>query len=64
MFFVEPGDSLHIVVEEGTYSFSGPNADNNRFFAELFPRLARHSLGLRGLEGGGLFASSGPVVAG
>ena len=39
MFFVEPGDSLHIVVEEGTYTFSGPNADNNRFFAELFPRL-------------------------
>ena len=39
MFFVEPGDSLHIVVEEGTYTFSGPNADNNRFFVELFPRL-------------------------
>ena len=39
MFFVEPVDSLHIVVEEGTYSFSGPNADNNRFFVELFPRL-------------------------
>ncbi len=39
MFFVEPGDSLHIVVEEGTYSFSGPNADNSRFMAELLPRL-------------------------
>ncbi len=39
MFFVEPGDSLHIVVEEGTYTFSGPNADNNRFFVELLPRL-------------------------
>ena len=39
MFFVEPGDSLHVVVEEGAYSFSGPNADNSRFFAELFPRL-------------------------
>ena len=43
IFFVEPGDSLHIVVEEGffgpSYSFSGPNADNSRFMAELFPRL-------------------------
>ena len=39
MFFVEPGDSLHVVVEEGAYSFSGPNADNNRFFVELLPRL-------------------------
>ena len=39
MFFVEPGDSLHVVVEGGTYSFSGPNADNSRFMAELLPRL-------------------------
>ena len=43
IFFVEPGDSLHIVVEEGffspSYSFSGPNADNSRFLTELFPRL-------------------------
>ena len=43
IFFVEPGDSLHIVVEEGffgpSYSFSGPNADNSRFLAELLPRF-------------------------
>ena len=43
IFFVEPGDSLHVTVEEGffgpSYSFSGPNADNSRFLTELFPRL-------------------------
>ena len=39
IFFIEPGDSLHVVVEEGAYSFSGPNADNSRFMAELLPRL-------------------------
>ena len=50
MFFVEPGDSLHIVVEEGAYSFSGPNADNNRFFAELFPRLRGTRLDYEGLK--------------
>ena len=35
--FVEPGDSLHVIVEEGSgpsYTFSGPNADNSRFIAE------------------------------
>ena len=45
IFFVEPGDSLHIVVEEGVYSFSGPNADNSRFIAELLPRFRSSSLG-------------------
>ena len=50
MFFVEPGDSLHIVVEGGMYSFSGPNADNNRFFAELFPRLRGTRLDYEGLK--------------
>ena len=38
VLFVEPGDSLHVVAEEGlfgaSYSFSGPSADNSRFFAE------------------------------
>ncbi len=38
IFFVEPGDSLHVVIEEGffssSYTFSGPNADNSRFMAE------------------------------
>ena len=52
LFFVEPGDSLHIVVEEGTYSFSGPNADNNRFFAELFPRLRGTRLDYENLKVG------------
>ena len=36
--FVEPGDSLHVIVEEGfsgpSYTFSGSNADNSRFIAE------------------------------
>ena len=45
IFFVEPGDSLHIVVEEGVYSFSGPNADNSRFIAELLPRFRSSRLG-------------------
>ena len=44
IFFVEPGDSLHIVVEEGffgpSYSFSGPNADNSRLIAEFLPRFS------------------------
>ena len=45
LFFVEPGDSLHIVVEEGVCSFSGPNADNSRFMAELLPRFRSSRLG-------------------
>ena len=45
LFFVEPGDSLHIVVEEDVCSFSGPNADNSRFIAELLPRFRSSSLG-------------------
>ena len=36
--FVEPGDSLHVAMEEGffvrSYSFSGSNADNSRFASE------------------------------
>ena len=40
--FVEPGDSLHVVVEEGffvpSYSFSGSNADNSRFTSKWIPR--------------------------
>ena len=41
--FVEPGDSLHVVVEEGffspSYSFSGSNADNSRFTSEWIPQF-------------------------
>ena len=41
--FVEPGDSLHVVAEEGffgpSYSLSGPSVDNSRFFAEWSQRL-------------------------
>ena len=41
--FVEPGDSLHVAVDEGFFSpsvsFSGPKADNSRFIAEWFPRF-------------------------
>ena len=39
--FVEPGDSLHVAMEEDffvrSYSFSGPNADNSRFTSEWLP---------------------------
>ena len=41
--FVEPGDSLHVAVEEGFfgpyYSFSGSNADNSRFTSEWIPQF-------------------------
>ena len=51
--FVEPGDSLHVAVEEGffgsSYSFSGSNADNSRFTSEWIPRLYL-SLEYEGLE--------------
>ena len=54
VFFVEPGDSLHVAVEEGffgpSYSFSGPNADNSRFIAEWFPRFYSFRLDYEDLE--------------
>ena len=50
IFFVEPGDSLHIVVEEGVCSFGGPNADNSRFIAELGLRFRSLRLGYKDLE--------------
>ena len=54
MFFVEPGDSLHVVVEEGfsdsSYSFSGIGADNNRFVAEWMAEFGHPSLDYEGLE--------------
>jgi len=53
-FYVEPGDSLHIVVEEGffgpSYSFSGPGADNNRFVVEWMSEFGPFSLDYEGLE--------------
>ena len=43
IFYVEPGDSLHISVHPGhlytSFRFSGQNADNTRFIAEWFPRF-------------------------
>ncbi len=43
IFYVEPGDSLHISVHPGhlytSLRFSGQNADNSRFIAEWFPRF-------------------------
>ena len=50
LFFVEPGDSLHLVVKEGVCSFSGPNADNSRFMAELGPRFRSLRLDYKDLE--------------
>ena len=54
MFFVEPGDSLHVVVEEGfsdsSYSFSGIGADNNRFAVEWMAEFGRPRLDYEGLE--------------
>ena len=53
-FYVEPGDSLHIVVEEGffgpSYSFSGLGADNNRFVVEWMSAFGPFSLDYEGLE--------------
>ena len=53
-FFVEPGDSLHVAVDEGVFSpsiaFSGPNADNSRFIAEWFPRFYGFRLDYEDLE--------------
>ena len=53
-FFVEPGDSLHVVVEEGfsdsSYSFSGPGADNNRFVVEWMAEFGTPSLDYEDLE--------------
>ena len=53
-FYVEPGDSLHFVVEEGffgpSYSFSGPGADNNRFVVEWKSEFGPFSLDYEGLE--------------
>ena len=52
--FVEPGDSLHVAVEEGffvpSYSFSGSNADNSRFTSEWFPRFQFLHLDYENLE--------------
>ena len=54
MFFVEPGDSLHVVVEKGfsdsSYSFSGIGADNNRFVVEWMAEFGRPRLDYEGLE--------------
>lgn len=53
-FYVEPGDSLHFVVEEGffgsSYSFSGPGADNNRFVVEWMSEFGPFSLDYKALE--------------
>ena len=41
--FVEPGDSLHVAMEEGffvrSYAFSGSNADNSRFTSKWIPQF-------------------------
>ena len=54
MFFVGPGDSLHVVVEEGfsdsSHSFSGLGADNNRFVVEWMAEFGRPRLDYEGLE--------------
>ena len=54
VFFVEPGDSLYVAVEEGffgpSYSFSGPNSDNSRLIAERFPRYYSFRLDYEDLE--------------
>ena len=54
IFFVEPGDSLHVVVEEGfsdsSHSFSGSGADNNRFVVEWMVEFGTPSLDYENLE--------------
>ena len=53
-FFVEPGDSLHVVLDEGflspSISFSGANADNSRFIAEWYPEFYSFRLDYEDLE--------------
>ena len=53
-FFVEPGDSLHVAIEEGFFSpsisFSGSNADNSRLIAEWVPRFYSFRLDYEDLE--------------
>ena len=53
IFFVEPGDSLHIEMNEGRFSssleFSGQGADNNRFIAEILPDYLAFRLDYEGL---------------
>ena len=66
--FVEPGDSLHVVVEEGlfgpSYSFSGPNADNSRFASEWPPRFYFLHLDYEALELEEFSAPHGTMAAG
>ncbi|MCE2449572.1 MAG: TlpA family protein disulfide reductase [Candidatus Latescibacteria bacterium] len=53
ILFVEPGDSLHIEMNEGRFSssleFSGQGADNNRFIAEILPDYLAFRLDYEGL---------------
>ncbi|MDE2732999.1 MAG: TlpA disulfide reductase family protein [Gemmatimonadota bacterium] len=53
ILFVEPGDSLHIEIDEGLFSssieFSGQGADNNRFIAEILPDYLAFRLDYEGL---------------
>ena len=53
ILFVEPGDSLHIEMNEGRFSssleFSGQGADNNRFIAEILPDYFAFRLDYEGL---------------
>ena len=60
VFFVEPGDSLHIEIHPGylytSFKFSGRNADNNRFIAEWYPRFQAFQKKIRNsreMEAGG-----------
>ncbi len=50
VLFVEPGDSLHVVVDPGYFStsfrFSGQNAGNSRFIGEWIPRFRTFQRGL------------------
>ncbi|MXX37600.1 MAG: TlpA family protein disulfide reductase, partial [Gemmatimonadetes bacterium] len=54
ILFVEPGDSLHIEMNEGRFSsspeFSGQGADNNRFIAEILPAYLDYRPDYEGLE--------------
>ena len=57
IFYVEPGDSLHISVHPGhlytSFRFSGQNADNNRFIAEWYPTIPGFPEENQGLQGNG-----------
>ena len=68
VFFVEPGDSLYVAVEEGffgpSYSFSGPNSDTQPSHCRVVPAILLLPPRLRRSGGGRFQAPDRPAAAG